>query len=76
MILEILSDDADHDLVRKDGVYAQFGVARRAFLDPRRRHGWWSRIDGVDHDGPDVRWHLDGWPELRFGRDGCSATDP
>ncbi len=69
VILEILSDDADHDLVRKDGVYAQFGVARRAYLDARQRYGWWCRIDGEDHDGPTARWQLDGWPELRFRRE-------
>lgn len=72
-ILEILSDDADHDLVRKDAIYAEFGVARRAYLDMLQRFGWWCRIDGVDHDGPDAVWHLDGWPPLRLDRDALFA---
>lgn len=67
-ILEILSDDAHHDLVRKDEIYAEAGV-RRAYLDMRRRFDWWVRLDGVDHDGPVAAWHLDGWPPLRLDRD-------
>ena len=68
-ILEILSEDADHDLVKKDGVYAQFGVTRRAYLDSYQRHDWWCRLDGVDHDEPEVRWTLEGWPDLLLRRD-------
>lgn len=68
-ILEILSDDADHDLVRKDAIYAQYGVTRRAYLDPRERRGWWCRLDGDDHADAVARWALDGWPELTFERD-------
>lgn len=65
-VLEVLSDDAYHDVVRKDAVYEEFGVRHRAYLDPRRRGGWWLRLDGVDHDGPAAEWQLDGWPPLRF----------
>lgn len=67
-ILEILSDDAYHDLVRKDAIYAEFGVTRRAYLDPRERDGWWLRVDSVDHDDAEVVWGLDAWPLLRFER--------
>jgi hypothetical protein len=67
-IVEILSDDAHHDLVRKDEIYAAAGV-RRAYLDMRRRFDWWLRLDGVDHAGPVATWELDGWPPLRFDRE-------
>lgn len=67
--MEVLSDDAHHDLVRKDGVYADLGVARRAYVEPWGRYGWWCRLDGVDHDGPVATWELDGWPPLRLDRD-------
>lgn len=66
-IVEILSDDAHHDVVRKDEIYAQAG-ARRAYLDPDERFGWWLRLDDIDHDGPVAEWRLDGWPALRFDR--------
>ncbi len=68
-VLEILSDDADHDLVRKEDVYAEFGVTRRAYLDSQERQGWWCRLDGVDHDAPTVAWALEGWPELVLDRE-------
>lgn len=67
-IVEILSADAEHDLVRKDEIYAEHGV-RRAYLEPFGRFDWWLRLDGVDHDGAVVHWQLDGWPALRFDRD-------
>lgn len=67
-ILEVLSDDAHHDVVRKDALYAELGVTRRAYLDPYERDGWWCRTDGTDHREPLVAWHLDGWPELRLDR--------
>lgn len=67
-ILEILSEDADHDLVKKDGVYAQSGVTRRAHLDAWGHFDWWLRADGVDHDEPVVQWRLDGWPPLHLDR--------
>lgn len=65
----ILSDDAGHDQARKDRVYQQFGVSQRAYLDPRQRHGWWCRIEGVDEDGPTASRHMDRWPELVLRRD-------
>ena len=66
--VEILSDDAHHDLVRKDEIYAEVG-ARRAYLDMRRRFGWWCRLDGVDETGATATWQLDGWPPLVMERD-------
>lgn len=72
--LEVLSDDADHDLVRKDGVYAEFGVARRAYVEPWGRFDWWCRLDGVPHDGPTATWSLPGWPPLVFRRDALLAV--
>lgn len=68
-IVEILSSDAHHDLVRKDAIYTEFGVTRRAYLDMEAdRFGWWLRLDGVDHTDPEVTWSLDGWPPLLFDR--------
>jgi hypothetical protein len=66
--IEVLSDDADHDLVRKDGVYADLGVAHRAYIEPWNRYPWWCRLDGVDHDGTVAVWDLPGWPPLELGR--------
>lgn len=66
-IVETLSDNAHHDVVRKDEIYAQAG-ARRAYLDPDERFGWWLRLDDVDDHGPVAEWRLDGWPALRFDR--------
>jgi hypothetical protein len=68
-ILEILSADADHDLVRKEGVYAEYGFAHRAYLDMMGRWDWWLRTDGVDHIEPVVEWRLGGWPPLRLDRE-------
>lgn len=68
-VLEILSDDAVHDLVHKNEIYAADGVSRRAYLDPRQRFGWWLRLDGVDHTAPTVTWSLEGWPALTLDRD-------
>lgn len=65
--LEVLSDDADHDLVSKDRIYREHG-ARCAYLDPRDRSGWWARLDGTDHDAERVTWRLEGWPPLTFER--------
>jgi Uma2 family endonuclease len=73
-IVEILSDDAHHDLVRKDEIYARHGV-RRGYLDMRRRFDWWLRLDGVDHDGAVVTWQLDGWPPLTFDREALFDLD-
>jgi len=71
--LEVLSDDADHDLVRKDGVYRDFGVGRRAYLEPWGRQRWWCRLDGVDHVGASATWQLAGWPPLQLDRDALLA---
>lgn len=68
-IVEVLSDDADHDLRRKDAIYAEHGVSRRAYLDPYERDNWWVRLDGVDHREPVAVWQLDTWPELRLDHD-------
>jgi hypothetical protein len=66
--VEILSDDADHDLVRKDAIYAEFGVPHRAYIEIRERYGWWCRLDGRDHTDPATVWQLPGWPPLEFDR--------
>lgn len=71
--LEVLSDDAHHDLVRKDEIYAEQGVVRRAYLEPWGRYPWWCRLDGADHDGPVATWQLEGWPALRLDRDALLA---
>lgn len=71
--LEVLSDDADHDLVRKDGIYADFGVARRAYVEPWGRYDWWCRLDGVPHAAPSAMWELPGWPPLTLERDALLA---
>jgi Uma2 family endonuclease len=67
-IVEILSDDAHHDLVRKDEIYADHGV-RRAYLDTHRRWGWWLRLDGEDQEGRHASWQLDGWRPIPFDRE-------
>jgi hypothetical protein len=65
--LEILSDDAVHDLVAKDDVYAEHGT-RRAYLDPDERGGWWWKADGVEHTAATATWQPDGWPPLTLDR--------
>ena len=67
-IVEILSDDAHHDLVHKDEIYVEAGVAGRAYLDMKLRRDWWLRLDGVEHTAAAVDWKLDGWPPLRLDR--------
>lgn len=61
--------------MRKDGIYQQFGVQRRASLSRGGRYPWWCRVDGVDHDGPLVEWWLDGWPPLSLRRDDLLGDD-
>lgn len=73
-IVEILSRDADHDLRRKDAVYAEHGVAHRAYLDPEQRYGWWVRVDGGDHVISPVAWPLPGWPQIRLSREELLAA--
>lgn len=70
-VLEILSEDTHHDLVRKDGVYAKFGVARRAYLDPAERYGWWWRADDTDHREPVVSWPSTAGPSCGSTAAGC-----
>lgn len=72
-IVEVLSDDAHHDLVRKDAVYVDLGVERRAYLEPWGRFAWWCRLDGQDHDTEVVTWQLPGWPPLRLDRSALLA---
>jgi hypothetical protein len=67
--LEVLSDDADHDLRRKDAVYADFGVAHRGYVEPWGRFEWWCRLDGVEHAEPTATWRLPGWPPIDVERD-------
>ncbi len=45
-VFEILSADADHDLVRKATIHRRHDVANW-FVDPAERHGWWLS-DGAD----------------------------
>lgn len=71
--LEVLSDDADHDIVLKDGIYAGAGVARRAYIEPWGRFDWWCLLDGEPHAGPAVTWELPGWPPLVLDRDALLA---
>jgi hypothetical protein len=71
-IVEIISEDAHHDLVRKDEIYAEAGV-RRAYVNYLPRFDWWCRLDGVEHTGPQATWQLDGWPPLRLGREALFA---
>lgn len=66
-VVEVLSDDAIHDLVAKDRIYAEHGT-RRAYLDPHERHGWWARVDDVEHDALEVAWQLEGWPPVGLVR--------
>jgi hypothetical protein len=73
-IVEVLSDDDHHDLVRKDEIYAQRDV-RRACVDMKRRFDWWLRLDGVNHAEPFASWELEGWPALRFDREALFAAD-
>ncbi|CAN5905174.1 hypothetical protein BH23ACT10_BH23ACT10_21900 [soil metagenome] len=73
-ILEILSDDADHDLVRKDGIYEQFGVSHRGYIDMRDRYPWWCRLDGSDHATLAATWQLGDWPDLVVRREELFAT--
>lgn len=63
--VEVLSDDAMHDLAAKDSVYAEFG-GRRAYVDPDQRFGWWWCADGQETDAPRVTWRPDAWPEIRL----------
>lgn len=65
-VVEVLSSDADHDLVRKAAVYAAHGVAAW-FVDPARRHGWWIAADSGHRVsvGP-AMLSLPGWPELEI----------
>lgn len=72
-IIEVLSDDAFHDVVRKDGVYAEYGVRSRVYIDPRRRAGWWVRVDGVEHTEATVMWQPEGWPPVLLERDALLA---
>lgn len=73
--VEVLSDDAAHDLHLKDSVYAESG-ARRAYLEPYTRAPWWCRVDGVDIEGPTADWQLDGWPVIRLERAALLADVP
>lgn len=75
-VVEVLSDDADHDLVRKDPVYRDAGVTA-LYVDPRERSGWWARIGAaacVDVDEPALAWAVPGWPPLRVERDAVLAA--
>ncbi|MGI8575514.1 MAG: hypothetical protein ACR2MA_09265 [Egibacteraceae bacterium] len=67
--LEVLSDDAHHDFVRKDGIDASLGVTRRPYIEPWGRFDWWCRLDDVPHTGPTATWELPGWPPLTLRRD-------
>lgn len=73
VVVEVLSDDADHDLVRKDGVSIELGVAHRGYVEPWGRSEWWCRVDGVDHDTAVATWHVEDWPPLRLERDALLA---
>lgn len=65
---EILSSDADHDLVAKAAIYRARGVLA-VFLDPAQRHGWWCRIApptgaGTDHHDESIAIAIPEWPPI------------
>lgn len=65
---EVLSADAEHDLVTKRAIYAANGVAT-VFVDPDRRNGWWLRTpDGADHIDDAVRVELPGATSIDIAR--------
>lgn len=73
-VVEVLSDDAHHDLVRKDEVHGDLGVAHRAYVDAWSRYRWWARLDGADVDQATATWHLAGWPPVELDADGLLAA--
>ena len=73
--IEVLSDDALHDLATKDDIYAVHG-ARRAYVESYGRFGWWFRADGVEHGAEEVTWELDGWPPIVLRRDALLEPVP
>ena len=59
-VIEVLSGDAEHDLVTKRAIYDANEVAT-VYVDPDRRSGWWLRTpDGIEHDGDLVELELPG----------------
>ena len=67
-IFEVVSDNADHDLVRKRAIYREHGVVTW-FVDPKRRHGWWLS-DGADetYDGETATIELPDRPPVTLER--------
>lgn len=66
-VVEVLSEDRDHDLVRKHALYRAQEVPA-LFLDPSRSEGWWLRVAGHDVDEASYEWHLGAW-SVRLIRD-------
>jgi hypothetical protein len=74
-IIEVLSADRHHDLVRKDDIYAEFGV-RRTFIDPEAIEGWWAQVDGIPVEGPTASLEWPGWPPVTLNRATLLDPDP
>jgi Uma2 family endonuclease len=72
-VIEVLSTDADHDLVRKYEIYRSFGVVSW-FVDPAQRNGWWlSDGDAFRFDGESATVELPGRPPIEVPRSLLSA---
>jgi Uma2 family endonuclease len=56
-VIEVLSSDADHDLVRKAEIYRAYGVAAW-YVDPAERNGWWLTDGLTQHRGENVTINL------------------
>jgi Uma2 family endonuclease len=62
-VIEVLSADAERDLVRKLAIYRSHVVATW-FVDPAQRYGWWLST-GDDHwSGDEADITLPGWPSV------------
>lgn len=59
-VVEVLSEDRDHDLVRKHALYRAEGV-QSVFIDPSVREGWWLRVGDRDVVEPAFEWLLGDW---------------
>jgi len=66
-VVEVLSEDRDHDLVRKHALYRAERVPA-LFIDPSRQEGWWLRVADRDVDEAAFDWHLGDW-SVRLLRD-------
>lgn len=72
-VIEVLSTDADHDLIRKAQIYRAHGV-KAWYVDPVSRNGWWL-TDGasVCHDGSSATIEMPARDPLAISRDILTA---